>query len=66
MLGADFAAVRWPACGEIDIMEYRGQEPSAVLGTLHGPEYSGAAGVGSQYVLQNGRFDTGFHVFAIE
>jgi beta-glucanase (GH16 family) len=29
-----------PQCGEIDIMEYRGQEPTKVLGTVHGPGYS--------------------------
>ena len=25
----------WPASGEIDIMEMKGQEPNIVLGTLH-------------------------------
>jgi beta-glucanase (GH16 family) len=32
-------------CGEIDIMEYRGQEPTKVLGTVHGPGYSGGASI---------------------
>ncbi len=30
----------WPQIGEIDIMEYRGQEPTKVLGSVHGPGYS--------------------------
>jgi beta-glucanase (GH16 family) len=36
--------VGWPQC-EIDIMEYRGQEPTKVLGTVHGPGYSGGASI---------------------
>jgi len=66
MLGNDIDAVGWPECGEIDIMEYRGQEPSIVLGTIHGPGYSASAGVSGRYALQGARFDTDFHVFAIE
>ena len=66
MLGNDIGAVDWPACGEIDIMEYRGQEPNLVIGTIHGPGYSASAGVTGRYSLQGGRFDTDFHVFAIE
>ena len=66
MLGNDIGTVGWPECGEIDIMEYRGQEPSIVLGTIHGPGYSGGGGVGSRYSLTGDRFDTGFHEFAIE
>ncbi|MBK8056460.1 MAG: glycoside hydrolase family 16 protein [Gemmatimonadetes bacterium] len=42
LLGANEDVVGWPQAGEIDIMEYRGQEPSVVNGTLHGPGYSGS------------------------
>ena len=66
MLGANIDDVGWPLCGEIDIMEYRGQEPSRVHGSLHGPGYSGGQPVTKRYDLPNGRFDTGFHVFAVE
>jgi beta-glucanase (GH16 family) len=67
LLGADFATNPWPACGEIDIMEYRGQEPGVVLGSLHGPGYSGGNARSRAYVLPSGgRFDTDFHVFAVE
>ena len=41
MLGANIAAVGWPQCGEIDIMENIGREPFMVHGTIHGPGYSG-------------------------
>ncbi|MFO7798311.1 family 16 glycosylhydrolase [Rhodohalobacter sp.] len=56
----------WPQIGEIDIMEYRGQEPTVIHGSVHGPGYSAGNAVTSRYTLTNGRFDTEFHVFAIE
>lgn len=66
MLGADIDTNPWPAAGEIDIMEFRGQEPSTVLGTVHGPGYSAGQAISKSYTLKNDRFDTGFHVFGIE
>ena len=66
MLGNDFARVGWPGSGEIDVMEYRGQEPTIVHGTVHGPGYSAAGGLTARYLLTGARFDTGFHEFAIE
>ncbi len=41
MLGADIDEVPWPDCGEIDILEYQGQRPERVFGTLHGPRLLG-------------------------
>lgn len=66
MLGADIDQVGWPQCGEIDIMEYRGQEPRVLHGTIHGPGYQGNAALGSRHVLAQGGFQFGFHTFAIE
>ncbi|TDD75579.1 glycoside hydrolase family 16 protein [Flavobacterium caseinilyticum] len=66
LLGANCDEVAWPQCGEIDIMEYRGQEPTTVLGSVHGPGYSGANAITKSYSLLNDRFDTGFHIFGIE
>ncbi len=66
LLGANCDDVTWPQCGEIDIMEYRGQEPTKVLGSVHGPGYSGANAITKSYSLLNDRFDTGFHIFGIE
>lgn len=56
----------WPQCGEIDIMENRGQEPTLINGSVHGPGYSGANAITKSFELENDRFDTGFHVFGIE
>jgi beta-glucanase (GH16 family) len=67
MLGEDIAEVEWPDCGEIDIMENIGKEPSIVHGTIHGPGYSGAGGIGDLDSLPQGqRFADDFHVFAVE
>ena len=66
MLGADIDTNPWPGAGEIDIMEFRGQDPTIVLGTVHGPGYSAGESFSKSYTLKNDRFDTGFHVFGIE
>ncbi|KMO94494.1 glycoside hydrolase family 16 protein [Streptomyces roseus] len=67
MLGNDLGSVGWPNSGEIDIMENIGREPNTVHGTVHGPGYSGAGGLGAPYNLPGGRaFADDFHVFAVD
>jgi beta-glucanase (GH16 family) len=66
MLGDNIETVGWPQCGEIDIMELRGQQPHIIHGTIHGPGYSGGNPVTKNYSLSNARFDTDFNIFAIE
>jgi len=67
LLGNDFGKIGWPACGEIDIMENIGKEPSTIHGSMHGPGYSGDDDFTSVYKLPGGvNFFDGFHVFAIE
>ena len=66
MLGENIETVPWPGCGEIDIMELRGQEPHIIHGTIHGPGYSGGNPVTGSYALLNDRFDADFHLYAIE
>ncbi|HEU5022345.1 MAG TPA: glycoside hydrolase family 16 protein [Bryobacteraceae bacterium] len=67
MLGNTFNGRNWPACGEIDIMESLGREPSINHGSLHGPGYSGGKPMTSIYTLPGGRkFSDDFHIFAID
>jgi beta-glucanase (GH16 family) len=67
LLGSNIGTVSWPDCGEIDIMENIGKEPTVVHGTLHGPGYSGASPIGASYSLpSNADFADGFHTFAVE
>lgn len=66
MLGADIDENPWPGAGEIDIMEYRGQNPTILVGSVHGPGYSAGNAISKEYELRNDRFDTGYHIFGIE
>jgi beta-glucanase (GH16 family) len=66
MLGTNIDAVNWPNCGEIDIMENIGSFPSTVHGTVHGPGYSGASGIGGSYVLPGALLGDGFRTYAVE
>jgi beta-glucanase (GH16 family) len=71
MLGTDISnsATNWPKCGEIDIMENIGKEPSINHGSLHLP----AAGTANDdqltgmYTLPGGaKLGDGFHTYAVE
>ncbi len=66
LLGANISEVSWPQCGEIDIMEYRGQQPFINFGSAHGPGYSGGAAWTQLYTLPAGGFNDDFHVFTVE
>ena len=61
MLGANYDTVSWPACGEIDIMEYVGNNPDVVLSTLHFPGNSGGNGVTGSTTVSGA--STQFHVY---
>ncbi|HBV62219.1 MAG TPA: glucan endo-1,3-beta-D-glucosidase [Rhodopirellula sp.] len=57
----------WAKSGEIDIMEFRGQNTNEVLGTLHyGDAWPKNASSGKEYKLPKGNFTDDFHTFAIE
>jgi beta-glucanase (GH16 family) len=66
MLGSNIESVGWPKAGEIDIMEMRGQDPTIVYGSLHGPGYSGGNPISGSYALKNARYDADFYVYAVE
>jgi beta-glucanase (GH16 family) len=66
LLGSDIETVGWPQCGEIDIMEYRGQQTNLIHGTVHGPGYSGGNSVTKSFGFEQDRFDVDFHLFAVE
>jgi len=47
-------------------MELRGQEPRKISGSIHGPGYSAGEAITDEFELIDERFDTEFHVFAVE
>lgn len=67
MLGSNINTVSWPACGEIDIMELVGHQPSRVLGTAHyGANFANHQFKGRSVALSGGdKFSDEFHVFSI-
>lgn len=56
----------WPDCGEIDIVELRGQEQTKMHGSIHGPGYSGGSPITRTKSITDSRFDTEYHIFSIE
>jgi beta-glucanase (GH16 family) len=66
LLGNNVGSVGWPACGEIDIIENKGQEPNTVHGTVHGPGYSGGNGITAAHLVPGAALSAGFHVYAVE
>ena len=65
MLGNSISTVGWPSCGEIDIMEIKGQNPAQNFGTIHW------ADAGGNHVSFGGIYNSstslsaGFHTYAI-
>ena len=67
MLGKNFPAVKWPNCGEIDIMEMIGgsTNENTVHGTVHWDHNNTHAEYGGKTSLITGIFNDEFHVFSI-
>ena len=67
MLGSNINTAGWPACGEMDIMELLGQEPSKMYSTLHyGASAATHGSKGNSYTLSGGSFYDQFHVFSMD
>lgn len=63
MLGSNIGSVGWPACGEIDIMEYVGYEPNTVHATVHTAAGYGGNANGSSKTLETAEED--YHVYGL-
>ncbi len=64
MLGDNIRPVGWPACGEIDIMEFVGKEPDLVHATVHFQKDGKHKSSGNRITVEK-PFDD-FHVYAVE
>lgn len=60
MLGENYVANPWPACGEIDVMEHKGNQPNTIHSTLHFPGNFGGNGPTATTTASNvgGEFHT--------
>lgn len=66
LLGSNYPVVGWPQCGEFDIMEIVGQEPSTLHGTAHWDNDGKYATYGRYKKLPAGEtFADEYHVFSI-
>ncbi len=66
MLGDNISDVGWPNCGEIDIMENVGHEPSTVHASVHGPSFNGTEGFTALKTLSSAVSVDGFHLYTVE
>ncbi|BCU77556.1 glycoside hydrolase family 16 protein [Luteolibacter sp. LG18] len=66
MLGDSRGPVRWPMCGEIDIMEFVTHEPGTIFGTLHfaKPGTTQHQSVGGK--IKSDDIHKNFHVYGVE
>jgi len=65
MLGGNISQVGWAKCGEIDIMEYLGQDVKKVYGTVHYDDV-GHKYIGGSYTLSGLQgYNDQFHVFTV-
>lgn len=62
-LGENYVASPWPACGEIDIMEHKGNFPNTIHGTLHYPGRSGGSADTGSTTASN--VSSEFHVYKV-
>jgi len=66
MLGGDLLdGVPWPECGEIDIMEFRGDISDQSTSAIHGPTTPQGSGLGARF-LNVSPLSEDYHTYAIE
>lgn len=61
MLGNNITGSGWPACGEIDILEHKGNDLNKVYVALHYPGRSGGNAVSASFLKSN--VTTEFHTY---
>src|SRR5262245_30891265 len=65
-LGTDIDRVGWPACGELDIMEFVGYDPGVVHANIHVKKYNHAINTGKGDKISVPDASKEFHVYAVE
>ncbi len=66
MLPEDIRSKGWPKCGEIDIMEHVGYDPTVIHMTLHTEAYNHMKKTQKSFQQKVPTFATEFHTYAID
>lgn len=66
MMGANISVVRWPLCGEVDIMEHAGRWPSDIIHAVHTYDKNGSKGNNWYSRKAISDAENTFHTFGIE
>jgi beta-glucanase (GH16 family) len=69
MLGSNIDQIKWPACGEIDIMEYLGHDQKTTYGTIHWGDQGSSTSKNTQGVYKltgTKTFADEFHVYSMD
>lgn len=66
MLGTNYGEVRWPDCGEIDIMEYVGFKPDTIHANIHCEKYNHVKGTGKGSTIRVENPHEDFHLYVVE
>ncbi|MEC5166322.1 beta-glucanase (GH16 family) [Flavobacterium sp. PL11] len=66
MMGTNRSEVGWPICGEIDIMEFVGNQPKDIYATTHFPNPNGEGNKSNGNKVISDDLKNDFHLYAIE
>jgi len=66
MLGTNINRAGWPACGEIDVMEFVGFDPGVVHGNIHTAKYNHVRGTNKGDKIAIADASSALHVYAVE
>ena len=67
LLGNNIATVKWPACGEMDVLERvnAAKSPDWNEGSIHGIGFTGDTGLGTIYNFASGQTAAGWHTYGM-
>jgi beta-glucanase (GH16 family) len=65
-LGTNIREMGWPACGEIDIMEFVGYEPGVIHANIHTQKYNHVKKTGKGDKINVPDASKEFHVYSVE
>jgi beta-glucanase (GH16 family) len=66
MLGSNFPSTSWPTCGEVDVMEHIGSDPTMISHAVHTYEKNGQRGNNWSFRKYINNVEGNYHTYAIE